>query len=1004
MTSRSADAPHETLSWLGRSLPRREDGPLLRGRGSFIDDLAPFPGMAAAAILRSPHAHARIRGIDAGKAMALPGVRAVLTGAEAAAMSSPVPNALRAPAPYYPIAVDRVRYAGEPVAVVVAEDRYVAEDALDLVVVEYEPLPAVVDPEAALAPDAPILHDGLGGNRIHHRTFRFGDPDGAFSRAARVVSVEVKYPRVMSTPVETYGVIADYDPGRGGYTIWSNFQGPFIGHPLIAGALRVPANRLRMISAPHSGGSFGVKWGVFPYAILTALAARRAGSPVKWIEDRAEHLAASSCSTDRVTSLSGAFAVDGTLLALRVRQLENVGAYLRPPEPSTLYRTHGNLNGPYRVRHIAVENTVVVTNQMPTGLNRGFGGPQYFFPLERLMHEAARELGIDALELRLRNLVQAEEMPFACVSGVTLDGGDYPAVLREAARRADYEELKAEQVRARERGELFGIGIAMAVESSASSMAYVNAALTPAERSQSSEKSGGAASATIAMDPMGGVVVRIPTVPAGQGHDTVIAQIVADELGLAPSAIEVATTIDTHLSDWSITAGNYANRFSGADSTAVAMAARQVAAKLRRLAAAALEAAPEQIELADGVARVRGGNAHIPLGRLAAWTHWNSSRLPQGEAAGVSETATFTPTTLLQPDSEDRVATSLTSTLLCDLAAVRVCRDTGRIDVVKYVTVHDVGRVLNPALVEGQVRGGFAHGFGAATMERITYDGSGNLLTGSFADYLCPTAGDLPAIEIGHLDHPTESNLLGARGLGDGSSMNAPAALANAVADAIGRAGVSLPLTPSRVWSLLNDEDPDAHLAAPRRAATDDGASEPQPRPQGGQLTGTGDVDLPGEPVTVWSALFDLAGLRKVIPGCRRLSEIGPDTFAAEIHVSVAGIGCTYKARIALAEKNEPVSLTISGEGAGLLGHGRGKARLYLAPSEPGMTRLSYRYEAVVGGRVATVGHRMLDGVMKLLIQRFFAGLSVHLSPESAAPRRSFTACLRAALARIFGR
>ena len=464
--------------WVGHSVLRREDAKLLRGEGKFIDDIVIAAGTLELAVLRSPHAHARIKNINIDRALQLPGIRAIITGKDIANLSNPIPNVLKAPAPYYPIAIERTRYVGEPIALVVAENRYLAEDALDIIEIDYEILAAVVDPAAAESADAPVLHEGVGHNVVHRKKFLFGDPDSAFAECDRVVSIDVRYPRIMSTPVETYGVIAEYEPADNRYSIWSNFQGPYIGHQIIAAALKTPSARVRMINSYCSGGSFGIKWGVFSYIILVALAARIARAPVKWIEDRAEHLAASSCSTDRISHLDGAFTSEGRLLGLRVQQLENVGAYLRPPEPSTLYRTHGNLNGPYDVRNIAVSNKVVFTNQMPSGLNRGFGGPQYYFPLERLMHEAARQLGIDPLELRLRNLVGAELMPYECASGVVFDGGDYPAAVRHAADLSTYNDLQIERDRARANGELFGIGVAIAIEEvQASSLAYVNAAL-----------------------------------------------------------------------------------------------------------------------------------------------------------------------------------------------------------------------------------------------------------------------------------------------------------------------------------------------------------------------------------------------------------------------------------------------------------------------------------------------------------------------------------------------
>jgi 2-furoyl-CoA dehydrogenase large subunit len=994
-TTRHERPSSETPGWIGQAVPRREDARLLRGEAKFIDDIPVAAATLELAILRSPHAHARIKRISRERASRLRGVHSVITGTEIAALSSPIPNALKAPLSYYPMSVDRVRYVGEPVALVVADNRYIAEDAADAIDIDYEVLPAVVDPEHAQTADAFVLHETLKQNVVHHKDFVFGDPDAAFARCDRIVSIDVRYPRIFSTPIETYGVIADYDPADDRYSIWSNFQGPFIGHPIIAAALKTPSSRVRMISAPSSGGSFGVKWGVFPYIILVALAARLAKSSVKWIEDRAEHLAASSCSTDRVSHLEGAFSRDGRLLGLRVKQLENVGAYLRPPEPSTLYRTHGNLNGPYDVRDISVSNTVVLTNQMPSGLNRGFGGPQYYFPLERLMHEAAKELDIDPLELRLRNVVRAEQMPYACASGVVFDGGDYPETLRHAAELAEYDKLQAEKEQARAKGELFGIGMAVSIESSASSLAYVNVALPRDEVGL--DKSGSVASATISADPGGQIVLRLPTIPAGQGHETALAQIVADELGITPNDVDVVTTIDTSLNDWSIASGNYANRFSGADTTSAVLAAQKMAAKFKRLAAAMLDSTPEQIELREGRARVIGRNVDVSLKRLAAWTHWDSSQLPDGENGGFTETGVFTPKGLSPPDREGRVASSLSSTLMCDIAAVRVCRATGRLDVARYVAVHDVGRVINPALLEGQVRGGFAHGFGAATMERITYDAQGQLLTGTFADYLCPTAADMPPLQLGHVAYPTDRNETGARGLGDGSSMNVPTAIANALSDALGRDDLTLPFTPSRVWSYVNGVDPDA-IPAPRRTASKFADWSAPLVASAGELVGEGEAQLPKPPSDVWRGLFDFEGLKRIIPGCRELRETEPDHFEAKLVISVAGMRSAYDAHITLSDKIEPVSLRMSGDASGTLGHGTGEAQIKLEPNNSG-TLLRYRYRVKIGGRVASVGHRMLGGVMKIMAGQFFSGLSRHLSGEADSKM-----AIGGAVRRVFGR
>ena len=385
-------------------MERVEDAALLIGRGRFADDVGERPGTAHAAVLRSPHAHAEIVSLDAAAALSMPEVVTVLTGEEVAAWSRPFIAGVKQPMRHYALAVDRVRYTGEPVAVVVARDRYGAEDALERIEVEYRELDPVVDPVDAAAPGAPLLHRDVGSNVVSDRRFRYGDPDAAFASAAHRVAISVRYPRNACTPIEGFVVVAEH-LGDDGYDVLSNFQGPFTLHPVMARALGVAGARLRLRSPRDSGGSFGVKQAVFPYVVAMCLASRKARCPVKWVEDRLEHLLAATSATNRVTTLEAAVTGDGTIAALRWDQLDDCGAYLRAPEPASLYRTHGHMSGPYRIAHLEIHNRVVLTNKTPTGLNRGFGGPQVYFALERLVHRIAKTLGLDPLDVIRRNLV-----------------------------------------------------------------------------------------------------------------------------------------------------------------------------------------------------------------------------------------------------------------------------------------------------------------------------------------------------------------------------------------------------------------------------------------------------------------------------------------------------------------------------------------------------------------------------------------------------------------------
>jgi 2-furoyl-CoA dehydrogenase large subunit len=483
-----------------------------------------------------------------------------------------------------------------------------------------------------------------------------------------------------------------------------------------------------------------------------------------------------------VTEVEAGFTASGELVALRYDAIEDVGAYVRAPEPATLYRMHGSLSGAYRVKNVAARNRVVLTNTCPSGLNRGFGGPQLYLALERTMTIAAERLGLDPAELRRRNLIGADEFPYETPSGALYDSGDYEACLDDALELARYAERRAEAANARADGRLVGVGLACIVEPSVSNMGYITLAEPGATRGL--PKSGNAEGCAISISALGGITVRLSTTPQGQGHRTVAAQIVADRLGVEPQDIEVLTDLDTSTSAWTVASGNYSSRFSGVGAGAVALAAEK---------------------LADKIAAIREhlGDTTASLRRVAGTAHWNPEALPSGMEPGLATTAYYAAPNLFPPDDDDRVASSAAHGFVVDVAVVEVERETGLVTVLDYVTVHDAGRLLNPLLAEGQVRGGFAHGAAAALFERMVYDGDGNLLTASFLDYLCPTAPDLPSPTIGHRESISPFLPLGAKGLGEGTTMSVPAAIANAVAQAIGRNDVEPPFTPGRVCELL---------------------------------------------------------------------------------------------------------------------------------------------------------------------------------------------------------
>ena len=979
----AAATRERTGGFVGQRMERLEDSALLSGRGSFADDLGTKPGTLHAAVLRSPHAHARLVAIRIDAALALKGVRAVLTGADVQRWAQPFVVGVKQPMQHWALAVDRVRHVGEPVAVVVAEDRYIAEDALDLVVVDYEPLAVVVEIAQALQADAPLLHEAVGSNIVSDRSFRYGDPEAAFARARRVQTT-VHFPRSSCSPIECGVVVAEHLSGDEGYDVLSNFMGPFSLHAVMAMALKVPGNKLRHRVPRDSGGSFGVKQAVFPYVVLMCLASRKAGAPVKWVEDRLEHLSAATSATARTTTIAAAVTGEGRILALDWDQAEDVGAYLRAPEPATFYRMHGALTGPYDIAHVAVRNRVVVTNKTPTGLVRGFGGPQVFYALERLIDRIAVELGLDPVEVRRRNFVRADQFPYRAAAGAVLDSGDYARLMDMALVAAESQALRQRQAESRAAGKLYGIGVAAIVEPSVSNMGYISTVLTPAQRAKAGPKNGAIASATVAIDLLGGVNVTIASSPAGQGHMTVCAQVVADALGLQPSDVVVNVEFDTAKDAWSVAAGNYSSRFAGAVAGAVHLAAIQLRDKLGRIAAAQFGCAPADIGFAEGqVFSLVDPAKRQAFTRLAASPHWAPALLPAGVAPGLRETAFWTPETLGAPDAQDRVNTSAAYGFVFDICGLEVDPDTGAVRVDRYITGHDAGRLLNPALADGQIRGAFAQGLGAALLEEFRYGGDGSFQSGTLADYLMPTACETPDPLIVHLETPSPYTPLGAKGLGEGNNMSTPVCIANAFADALRPRrdidDVRLPLTPGRVLGLLETPDP------PPRNGPRPAAAPALSAGEGLSLQAQGEVAIAATPEQVFAVLLDPAALARVIPGCHALVADGPNRYRADVTVGVGLVKARYAASIELSEIDAPRRLRLAGVGRSSLGTGGGDGVVTLEATSTG-TVLRYDYRAHVGGKVAMVGGRMLEGAARIIVAQLFESLG-RQAAGATAPR-----------------
>jgi len=974
-------------TFVGQPIERVEDSILLMGKAQFSDHLPTRAGTQHAAILRSPHAHATIKSIDTSKAEQIPGVVAVMTGEDIRKMSEAFLIVLRAPINQWALAVDKVRYVGEPVALVIARDRYLAEDALADITVEYETLQPIVDQEEAIKTDAPQVHEAVGSNVVSTRDFSYGEPDKAFAEADKIVSLTTHYPRNSQTPLEGFVVTADYQPGEELYDVYSNYQGPFTSHPVMSMALRVKNSQLRMRTPQWSGGGFGVKVQIFPYVVLICLASKKVGAPVKWVEDRLEHLAAAAAAPNRLTKIEAAVKNDGTVTAFRFDQQDDYGAFLRAPMPGPLYRMHGILTGAYDIKNLAVTNRVVMTNKCPSAMVRGFGGPQMYYAIERVMHKVAVELGIDPLDVIRKNLIPEGVFPYRAAAGALLDSGNYPGAIKQAVNEGGLEALKKRRDEALAAGKLYGIGYAVVVEPAQSNMGYLSNILPRDERARN-PKGGAVANATVNVDPLGTVSVTADSIPQGQGHMTVLSQVVADVLGLTPEHIKVNLDFDTAKDAWSIATGNYSSRFSSATAVACQKAAEKVRAKLSRIASQSLNVPAEQLEFADGkIFDPTNTDNSINFYRAAGAAHWTPGNLPEGMEPCVRETGSVSPPELESPNDKDQINTSLTYAFVFDYCGVEIDRDTGEVKIDKYVTMHDSGTLLNPLIADGQVHGAFAWAVGCALYEEFVYGEDGSFLTGTFADYLVPTSWEVPEPQIIHMESPSMLTPLGAKGIGEGNCMTTPVCIANAVADAIGVDDLTLPLIPSRVSALIHGEE------TPPPA----GQSAPTTKKSSGQkMHGEGNTFVPAKPAEVWHTLLDPAALAAVIPGCHKLDRVGNDAYHADVSLGVGPVRGRFSADVALSDLVEPEKATLSGGVIGPLGASKGTGHITLTGEGDG-TRVSYDYAIELTGTVASVGGRLLEGAAKSVVNQFFQRLVAQVGgpPVTASTNSMWRRLLR---------
>ena len=776
--------------YVGASIKRKEDPRFIQGKGGYVANLQ-LPNMAYVAVKRSPYGHARIKSINTKKAAKLPGVIAVFTGQDlidGGVGKLPcgwnVPN-IKVPA-RWPLTPDKVRHVGDGVACVAAESPSIAADALDLIEVDYEPLPAVVDARKTAEPGAPLVHDDVPGNVSY--TWGIGDKDAcdkAFAEADRVVELELVNQRLIPTAIEPRAAVAQWNAATEEMTLWTTSQNP---HPirllLSAFTLGIPENKLRVIS-PDVGGGFGSKIFHYPEEIIVPWVARKINRPAKWVATRTEASTTDSQGRDHVTKCKMALKKDGTITGLHVQTWSNQGAYIStfaPLIPTALYLTL--LSGLYKMKGIWGEMWGTLTNTVPVDAYRGAGRPEAAYLIERLVDLAALDLGMDPIDLRRKNFIPKEEFPYQTPVAFAYDSGDYHKLFDKAVEMANYEAMRKAQAEARKQGKLVGIGVAGCIEASGPAPSRVAGALGSAV--------GFWESAVIRAHPSGKVSLLTGSHSHGQGHETTFAQVVADELGVSLDDVEVVHGDSARVP---FGMGTYGSRSAAVGGSAIVHSARKIRAKMLKIAAHQLEAAEEDLvyDQENGKVYVKGApNKSKAFGELA-FAAYTAHNLPDGMEPGLEEQAFYDPANFTFPNS-------------AHICQVEVDRETGEVTLQRYVAVDDVGKVINPLVVDGQIVGGVAQGVGQALWEHGLYDENGQLLSATLMEYAVPHADKLPMIETARVETPSPHNPLGVKGAGEMGTIAATVAVANAVMDALAPFGVrhiDMPLTPEKLWRAM---------------------------------------------------------------------------------------------------------------------------------------------------------------------------------------------------------
>jgi aerobic carbon-monoxide dehydrogenase large subunit len=783
--------------YVGRSVRGLTNRPLVAGRGTYVSDLA-LPGMAHAAVLRSPHAHARIRAIDVAAAECLPGVLCVVTGREVQANTRPIPEGWDTSeigakgVQWYALAPERVRFVGEAVAAVVAEDKYTAYQALERIQVDYEVRPAVTNARAALEPGSPLVEPTWGDNILLARDFGSGDPDQAFDTAEQVIRGVVRSQRVTGVPIEPRGIVASHDPYTDQLTFWEATQQPHPVRSFVAQTLGIAENSIRVIQ-PQVGGAFGLKQPTSQEEPLIAYLSRKLGRPVKWIEERTESFQTGGHSREVSCEYEAALGRDGTVAGLRVKIIADVGAPTAYLGWSMAFVTAYCIPTLYQIPHVHVQLFAVVTNKCPWTPYRGFGKDVAAFLMDRVMDHAAKATGRDRASIRLTNLIPPDRFPYSQVSGAILDSGNYPRALRRVLEMIDYEHFPALQAAARQEGRYIGLGIGQE--------------LTPEGCAvPGSLMNHGYDGATVRMNPTGGVAVLSGVTSPGTGNETALAQIAADELGCALEDVRVIQG-DTDVCPWGL--GNYSSRSVIYGGSAVQIAAGEVRDKLLRVAGGMLEAAPADLEIVAGEVRVKGAPTRVVALRDVAAQVYRHTFGPHAEGVepGLEATRYFRIQNVYhQPERDGRFSTYPTWPYGAAACIVEVDPETGQVKLLRYCLVEDAGRIVNPLLATANLHGGITQGIGSTLYEQLVYDDGGQLQTATLMDYTIPTAVEVPRLELEHQETLSPFTPLGTKGVGESGLGSVPGAIASAVENAFPELDLQLaelPLTPNRVWRAI---------------------------------------------------------------------------------------------------------------------------------------------------------------------------------------------------------